>query len=359
MERYAIDSCVFFDMIPFYDLLKTSGAEKFNNNYTSLKESYNEVKSKIFAIMDNNYIKNSTLGNEHDLIEGYFAYKDQQVEKCLQIISKCNMLKRGIYTTKEGVQKSVKPNSEQIQKANILLDKYNKILSKIEYLFPKFEKIYRAYNLIFHNYSCIELLSRALNNKIELCLVDEVVREINNHTEGKTTRISNDFFQVFPKDIVEDLMRHFSLITYSKKQAFLHIQKLAEEYRSKISCDTKPMHNDRNSMKHFGDSSIMAQASIMGLNLLTYNASDYIFYVSKAEKETAIKEHKILRKNELVRNHIKLVNENNESIATDALPYTPQEYLSGKCNQTIKDSKMMYYFNVKEKSFGEQNKMQG
>ena len=135
------------------------------------------------------------------------------------------------------------------------------------------------------------------------------------------------------------MTKNCTLINTHSENIVKLVEALSEQYRTPLEKNNGnyfPMDMDQNSLDIFGDSTIMAETSLSGINILTENEQDYI-------KHTGTKQ-----KNSKIRNHISYVNQLYAPATSGALAYSPTEFLEGGYVEVDNQSKVVKLIEIDE-----------
>ena len=159
------------------------------------------------------------------------------------------------------------------------------------------------------------LYQKLVNKEINVFVPKTSYKEILNHIKkkGKNYKLTLSSKEAF------SLLEKCKVINFGSQKAMSIKGQLAKDFRTAnpvpVAGET-PMKPDKNSLGEYGDSQIMAEANIAGMILITENAKDFITLGENNKEETK-------------RRHIRTMCKKREPYATDALAYTPYEFLSG------------------------------
>ena len=119
-------------------------------------------------------------------------------------------------------------------------------------------------------YAAITLFRRILKGEVTVTLPTMVAREVKNHVETEENK-NKPHHKTFDPVHVYDLLKLCNITIIEDETLKQKIKDVAEEYRVR-----RAMQWDKNSLNEYGDSQIMAECSILGLPLLTFNEKDFI-----------------------------------------------------------------------------------
>ena len=382
MERVAIDTCVFFALLDYDKKYKEGGEKAVIDFKNEMKEKSEKYESNIRAFFHENlkFIK--------DTIETRFS-EDLSLANSMKIINektngKISTIKDSInrnhgilqnggkeYYNKRDKEYKIKPYSEEelnevrekLAKDTIELQKLTKFQQEFN---EKIKPMYtsqkdNADGLIedFDNYKDTRmeyqagfLYEKLMKGEVELFVTSTSYDEILNHVASPEK--TDPGFKLYAKEDVEDLAKKVVYLNTKDKEVDEFCQRLAALYR-KNYLGGKQMAEDINSVGVYGDSLIMAECAIAGLNLITFNEKDFIYDLSdnlteedlfeldvtiaknpeKVQKEQA---RKTKRKEEIKlgekRKHIQNINKEFNELTSDALPITMDEFLNGEAKKS-------------------------
>ncbi|MBQ3494345.1 MAG: hypothetical protein IJA69_02910 [Clostridia bacterium] len=329
MEKIIVDTCVFFKMIKYNNLYKQNGREILDQAIERQQKKLLDMQNKIKSVMGSEFLeKHQNLKFEElfQLFKAHAKNMDSFVESLTDNIQK---MKNG--------QTTIPANKidEVIEKQNSKLEMYKKKQVDVE----KFLLLRKKYNALKQMIEAGRIYQKSLDKKVELCVTATSYSEIINHTY-ENTNMQNCQTAFFTEAEVVDLTKnHFALINVRDSRVVAFINELARQYRTDNSVGTK-MADDINSLGEYGDSSIIAESNLAGINFLTQNDKDFI--VDKG----------YIGKNDKIRQHLASVNESYEPLTTDAVAYTTEEYLNGENRCPSKQSKVfeLQKLNAKQQS---------
>lgn len=312
MQKVIIDSCVFFGMIKYNNFVEKYGKENLPILLQKRKQKMEAVKQQIEACFYDDFNKKYKNLSFEEKIEKFKEYRNNKLFSLKNMIeSKKNLLK-GIAYDKKGNLIEIKIPKE---KKEVLKKQIKEHEKELEKYIPEPEVIFNKYKLNKNSLQCGQLYQMALEGKVDLNLFFVSYNEIINHTIPR----DNESWLLFsPQEVSNLTKRCCSLITTHSAQAIQDLNDLALKYRTPIEiAGRKQMAEDINALGEYGDSLIMAGASMSGIILLTQNDKDFI-------RDKAFKQE-----NDYIRQNTDAIN-SVVSFATDALCYSVDEFLSGK-----------------------------
>ncbi len=325
MENIIIDTCVFFGMVKYDNFATEHGIDNVPELLKHHQEKLEQEKESIenyFKKFPQFYEKNKNLSFE-DKLENFKAFYQNQVE---HIKSK---IKSNTLLAYKNVDKNNNPvNIPEQRKLELKTD----IKHKKEQLafYKKNPHDFKKYRELRDSIQNGKLYLRAANGEVNLHLLNIAFREILNHTKPKE---NNPSWLYFSTEEIYNLTKRCHIISTHSKKTVLNLHDLAKQYRKKITSDNrKQMSRSKNSLGEFGDSLIMAGASLSGMILVTQNEKDFIYDKSRRTKQNSKKTDKntpISQKNDYIRQNIACINEENDC-SSNALCYTVEDFLAGK-----------------------------
>lgn len=311
-ENVAIDSCVFFNMVWYNNKYHELGKEGFNSYMNSRISKLEKSRDHVYAQIPDSFKQGKTESKEL-VIELYLEQLRDEANK--------------IRTARWEVYKKLEQTTDPKERAEL-----EKAKQRIEELLPKKVRKYESFKKVYNEYSerskRLEIgliYKKFLDGEINLFVPKTSYKEILNHIRREGKR--NYSLSLSDREAFSLLTKCY-LINVGSKQGIEQISKLSKEFRTKNPNADKnviPMKADINSVGVYGDSQIMAEANVAGMILITENAKDFI---------TVGKHNSYEGK----RKHIAWVCQNNEPYATDALAYTPREFLIGRYKKPEKKS---------------------
>ena len=315
MEKVIIDSCVFFHMLKANYIYKNKGENLFNEYKSNITLEINNLKEKIFILMDEEFLSKYSISMPRfiTLLNVYNAYIRDKLNVSKISISYIKNALKGEYQTKNGLIYKIDLSKERKQilenKLAVLENQYEIFQKKIK----EFEILLKEYKEKYQPYFCTLLYDKMIRGEIEFFLVADSEKEINRHVGNPNNSIN--CFTYFDKEDVFSLLKNCKIINLKSRNKNKSIMFLSQEYRTRDDDKGSCMDGDKNSLKVYGDSRIMAEASIAGYTFITLNEKDFI--TDKSKKLG----------NDFIRRHIQEVNKRNPKIAHNIMIYSPWEYL--------------------------------
>ncbi len=323
MKNVILDTCVFFGMLKYYKIYKRYGEQ----GESVLREVLEDEKHDIENLREGVQLKYGEVFKE--------KYKDLTFEEAVDHVKELyNDKKANLENSVKGLEKVAQGIDPKTGNHCIPLERQRKVLEEILPIRraekEKFDKevesdVITEYKNAKNSLENGLLFLKVIRGEINPFVVQPGFDEILDHTESKN---ENPKWKVVDKILVNEIMRDFvTLISTHSEQFLKDVEALAAKFREPTNNDnSKEMAPDVNSNEVFGDSLIMAWASMAGMPLVTQNIKDFI------------RNKKIRQENDFKRKNIESVEQNVE-FATDALPYSTREILDGKfCEAKRKNS---------------------
>ncbi len=396
-KKLMIDSCVTFRMLTYDKCNRIYGKEIVNEIIEKRKQKLEQLEKDITASFDekfNNNFAHLSFADKILIYKNYISREIGEVNK--KIVSKYFLAKgievkrdkktdKLIYNKNDHLPQETRDDAkEQYIILKSFLRKYKKYSKKEkfnlhnkdvnnEYLIRDVVK----YKELRDQISAGELYLKMLEGEYEFYIPSVSLKEIENHTKDKeeiqsnasNQKTQNDkkegkqnnnpqedddeqeeenergWLKVKEEDIKNFINNKDVRITYSLDENTNNlIEALAGKYRERSKdSNAKEMAKDINSANEFGDSKIMAMASIAGMPLATFNCKDFIFDKNLYVQDIKGKDYKI-NHNEKIRQHIANVN-SGEDIATDAYAYSVDEILNGTYHTPTKECQVDFIKN--------------
>lgn len=408
--KIMIDSCVTFKMLTYSKCFNIYGQDIIKEIIDRRKEKVEKLEKSITADFIDKFNNEYADYSFQDKIDVYKEYISKEVSSANKHLISNFFLSKGITVktitdkkTKEEYMVFIKEDripEENRKKGRISYEenkaflksykKYSKAPSLNKYHLDK-NNVYLYKDIVKYKelqdqIKAGELFLKMLDGEFQFYIPSVSLKELINHTkdkvvtpeqntenENKSSDKAKDkeeknkeideedeeeekgWLKVSEKD-VEQFIKNYASITYSNdKNTNDYIENLASEYRVKSKeSDLKEMDKDINSLDEFGDSKIMAMASLSGIPLVTFNGKDFI-------KDTSIKEHEEEKKgnerkrikatrNNKIRKYIASVNSKHDDV-TDAYAYSVEEVLEGNFHKPEKECQIETFINKNIKFF--------
>ena len=328
MKKVSLDSCVFFSMIRYSNILKQYGMAYFNSQLLSEEEHLKKMKKEIKSYMTKDFLDNNKNVPFDQLLYKYKLYEADTIASCDHIIKTKKL--------------QLKDPSFPKRKALILqqeIDDAIKLRKHITDNYDRFKKDRQDYRNADTVFKAGKLLQLRLNGKIDFYIVPSVYEEIKQHTADFSSN-NNPEFITYTKEQVQSISKLCTLISIKDHNITEIVRHLSSRYRNQIEGveNATPMKHDKNSLQKYGDSLIMAESNLAGLPLVTDNHRDFIENVEIRET------------NDFIRQHILLVSKRNKPITTDSPPISIKECLDEKYAMRIYESGMLKLTDANENS---------
>lgn len=316
MENVIIDSCVFFHMLEANKIYQLEGKNSFDKYKNDMILKMETLKHKIYDTMGDEFL-NKYFNSTTKFIELINTYNTYIRNKLGNVENEINSVKNslvGEFKKKDGT--IYKINASAIQKEiwrNQLIileqtkEEYKKNIKEFDILSQEYKDNYQPY-------ICTMLYDRMINGEISFILVKDSYNEILNHIGEELDSINS--FKYFNKNTVEMMINNCVILRFDLEYTRDLIKQLSQQYRTRDDDKGSCMDGDKNSLKVYGDSRIMAEASIAGYAFITLNEKDFI--TDKSKKLG----------NDFIRRHIQEVNRRNPKIVHDIMICSPQDYLA-------------------------------
>lgn len=316
MEKVIIDSCVFFHMLKANHIYKTEGKNSFNEYRNNVNAEMKSLREQIYELMDEEFLtEHSNLTTRFvKLLDMYNTYIRNKLGNIENQIKSVNNSLVGEFKKKDGT--IYKLNASEVQKEiwRNQLHILEQQKEKCKMIIKEFDKLSQEYKDNYQPYICTKLFSRMVNGEVQFVLVKDSYKEILNHIGDEKN--NTESFKYFNDNDVEMMLGNCEILGFNSELSEDDIELLSKEYRTRDDDKGSCMDGDKNSLKVYGDSRIMAEASITGYTFITLNEKDFI--TDKSKKLG----------NDFIRRHIQEVNRRNPKIANDIMICSPQDYLA-------------------------------
>ena len=367
------DTCTFFKSLEYFDLVGKffRWEEKFDEVLESKQKRFNYLKRLLIEVMPyKDYVEDKLFKINSKGKDFAGKYADIQTKRRQKFIIENNItdekekaaLKQKdkkerdklVKLLKEAHQKGAEALINEIVKNELVFDYLvenfkgtigneiekcdkNIVLTdkeiKLTRIKKRFLDLAKDYKEIYDSYFVGKIVKDYIEGKVELGISKYAFDELLNHTEVYTKHEINKNFKIFSKSRVEKALQEFVLLTTRSKEVDDVIEEKARQYRE-LKTNQTSMKNDKNELDVFGDSLIMATASVSGKTLVTLNGKDFIFDKSSD-----------LIENEKIREHVLRVNNLNPEITADVVACSADEYVQG---QYLKPTRVSTKFKVVE-----------
>ena len=361
------DTCTFFKSLEYFDLVGKffRWEEKFDEVLESKQKRFNYLKRLLIEVMPyKDYVEDKLFKINSKGKDFAGKYADIQTKRRQKFIIENNItdekekaaLKQKdkkerdklVKLLKEAHQKGAEALINEIVKNELVFDYLvenfkgtigneiekcdkNIVLTdkeiKLTRIKKRFLDLAKDYKEIYDSYFVGKIVKDYIEGKVELGISKYAFDELLNHTEVYTKHEINKNFKIFSKSRVEKALQEFVLLTTRSKEVDDVIEEKARQYRE-LKTNQTSMKNDKNELDVFGDSLIMATASVSGKTLVTLNGKDFIFDKSSD-----------LIENEKIREHVLRVNNLNPEITADVVACSADEYVKGQYLKPTRVSK--------------------
>lgn len=367
------DTCTFFKSLEYFDLVGKffRWEEKFDEVLESKQKRFNYLKRLLIEVMPyKDYVEDKLFKINSKGKDFAGKYADIQTKRRQKFIIENNItdekekaaLKQRdkkerdklVKLLKEARQKGAEALINEIVKNELVFDYLvenfkgtigneiekcdkNIVLTdkeiKLTRIRKRFLDLAKDYKEIYDSYFVGKIVKDYIEGKVELGISKYAFDELLNHTEVYTKHEINKNFKIFSKSRVEKALQEFVLLTTRSKEVDDVIEEKARQYRE-LKTNQTSMKNDKNELDVFGDSLIMATASVSGKTLVTLNGKDFIFDKSSD-----------LIENEKIREHVLRVNNLNPEITADVVACSADEYVK---DQYLKPTRVSKKFKLVE-----------
>ena len=300
MKKFAIDTCLFIDLINFNDAYLKGGKKGLETHIKNTQEKVIKLRRKILKMIGEDLSK---------------------YDKDVILNQSKGFLKRKQY---DGLIDCYKGNLKAY------LDKLKKqpIRNHIEEAYINsriltFQMLKKEYDEIKNLPMCGEFFKDVVDKKVKLYITNTVNDEIPNHIDNAKNR-SAGRKNLKPEKSVKNLMKQCSFININSKKATSAVNNLRDQLLASHGIDKSAMDSSNksiNSNRIFGDATIVAEANVAGINLLTLNNKDFVMDKSVTEKGGS--QNNNIRRNRIINI---FTDTNNKNFCTDAYPYGVKEY---------------------------------
>lgn len=306
-----IDSCVFFGMIKYNNFVEKYGIEHLPELLARQQQKLDNIQKQIEDCFYDDFKEKYKDLTFEQKMEKFKEYRNNKIANLEGDIQGRQALLDGYTINKKGERVPVKLPEKRKEEIKKEIEYYQQQLQ----IYQKEPEIdFNKYRLNKNSLQNGQLYQMALEGKVKLNLFYVSYNEILNHTLPK----EDESWLCFTTNEVGSLTQKCSLITTHSNQTIQDLSDLAAKYRTPVEIEgRKEMAEDINSLGEYGDSLIMAGASMSGIILLTQNEKDFI-------NDKGIKP-----KNDYIRKNTAEIN-SIVPYATNALCYTVDEFLNGE-----------------------------
>lgn len=333
----AIDSCVLFNSLGLYDVYKKYGKAEFKNQLNILNSKMNDLKNGLLSLMGEKFLNKHKNDSFEKLTDDFKSSISSLITNAKNQIESYDCLLNGYTINRNGEKVPVSIPNERLQKIQAMKNDVENKKEQLDDIYNLYIEKKEEYKDIKQQLFAGKIVEKSIDGEINLCVVEDVYNEVLNHIDSvDNTNTGN--FKKFPKEQIEQYLSNCTLIGVRSSYVLNIINTLSEAYRTPLKEDGSSMKQDINSLGVYGDSRIMAEANLAGVILVTLNKKDFILDKSDVPDNT------------LIREHIQKVNEIFLPITTDALPYTPEEFINGNYKNPTKSSELLVLSAVQNNS---------
>lgn len=320
MKDIIIDSCVFFGMIKYNNFVEKYGEDRLPELLEHQAQKLADVKAQIESCFYDDFNKKYQNLSFEEKIEKFKEYRNNKISYLESAIEGKQQLIDGSALSKTGEPIIIPEERKEFLRQQMEKERQQLALYKSE---PTVD--FNQYKLIKNSLQNGQLYQMALEGKVNLHLFYQSYSEIVNHTKHKG---DESWLYFTPEEVGNLTKKHCHIIHTHSSQVVADLNAMSEKYRTPVTDEImrKEMDNDRNSLNKFGDSLIMAGASMSGMILVTQNDKDFI--VDKSHKQS----------NDYIRRNIHSINSQNDCVS-DAVCYNVDEFLSQNYTEPTKFSK--------------------
>ena len=311
MKNVCIDSCVFFHSLEYCDIFDKQGKSALSEKLKLDQQKFQNLIDQLKKVIGPKFLEKYKDVDFDYILPRYKADINSTKSNLEKTIEKTQNCLLGKIKNKDGSIKKVDiPNKRKIELKEKLEDS-KKTLETTAKDVVKFQELMDSYRNLRHKYYAGKLFEKMTNGQLHFVVVQDSYNEIQNHcNNGNAT--DSQYFKYFDSTLIDKMLKHCTVAVLEGDGYANQINALSELYRTSI--DGKPcMDKDTNSLGVYGDSRIMAEASILGLDLITLNEKDFI--TNKSGKLG----------NSDIRDHIVNVNQNFKKTRNSVKPISPKE----------------------------------
>lgn len=319
MKDIIIDSCVFFGMIKYNNFVEEYGEDRLPELLEHQANRLANIKSTIESCFYDDFNKKYQNLSFEEKIEKFKEFRNNKISYLTNDIESKQKLLDGEALNKAGNKIIIPEDKKKYLQQQIEQERQQLDIYKVE---PTID--FNDYKLLKNSLQNGQLYQMALEGKVNLHLFYQSYHEIINHTKHKK---GNESWLCFtPEEVGNLTKKHCRIIHTHSSQVVADLVEMSEKYRTPTTeIMRKEMANDINSLNKFGDSLIMAGASMSGMILVTQNDKDFI--VDKSHKQ----------RNDYIRQNIYNINSKNNCVS-NAVCYSVDEFLSQNYTEPTKFS---------------------
>lgn len=314
MEQVCIDSCVFFHCLEYCDIFDKHGEAELIEKLLTDGKKLQDLNVKLKEVIGIDFLAKHSNTDIYNIFPLYKSYINSTKSNLETAIKNTQNLLLGEVKDKDGNVKKINIPNDRKQKLLGKLQQSIETLKNIEKNISKFQTLTDDYRNLRQKYYTGKLFEKMIRGQLQFFVVQDSYNEIQNHCK-KGNNTDSQCFKYFDSTLIDKMLKHCTVVVFESYDQANLIDTLSKLYRTSV--DGKPcMDSDINSLGVYGDSRIMAQSSILGINFVTLNEKDFI--TSKAGKWG----------NSDICNHIVNVNQNCNKIKNKVKPISPKEYLN-------------------------------
>ena len=297
MQKICLDSCALFFMIKYNEAYNRGGLKAVDKLLNQNEKRIKDYKENLLNAMTPEYLEKNKDKSFEDKLEFYKEYANKIKKGAIRDIEKYEKNAEGYFYDKKG---QLHYHENTPHKREMFLEfkaQQESLLEFVEKSDKYFTRAKRNYKLLIDKNLMGQIYKGFLEGKYEFYITPTAYAEILNHSADKDS--ASDKGKVkFSKNKLDAMLKRCSILTMSDKEISDKVDEISKAFRTKRDSDTKAMSRHKNSLGVYGDSMIMAEASLAGINLLTLNLKDFIrdksikqdnqrkrLHISKIEKE--------------------------------------------------------------------------
>lgn len=325
MKDIIIDSCVFFGMIKYNNFVEKYGEDGLSELLEHQAQKLADIKAEIESCFSDAFNQKYQNLSFEEKIEKFKEYHNNKISKLESSIAGKQQLLDGSALSKTGKPIIIPEERKEFLRQQLEKERQQLAVYKT-YCETESTIDFNRYKVLKNSLQNGQLYQMSLEGKVNLHLFYESYNEIVNHTKHK--RDDKSWLYFTPEEVYNLTKKHCHIIHTHSSQVVADLKEMSEKYRTPVTDEImrKEMDNDRNSLNKFGDSLIMAGASMSGMILVTQNDKDFI--VDKSHKQS----------NDYIRRNIHSINSQNDCVS-DAVCYNVDEFLSQNYTEPTKFSK--------------------
>ncbi len=318
MSNICLDTCAFFAMIKYNETFNKNGMDALDDMLKEDEEKIKAFEQSIKSLMSADFLKEYSQYSFSEQLELYKDYATSKMALAEQKVDTYEKNAQGIFFDNGNefrMQITDAKRASLLKKAQI----FKNLHDNISATFENFKQLKEDYKLLVNNHQMGLVYRNALEGKYDFFITPTVYAEILNHEDDNDSKSEKGNIK-FEQRKIDALFEKCTFLSMATQEIREQVDKISEDFRTKGDSPAKEMAPDINSLGIYGDSMIMAEASLAGMNLITLNRKDFIY------------DNSIKQNNDFIRQHIAFV-EKGSPFTTDALPYSPAELLEGKTTE--------------------------